>query len=243
MPTTRRVIDHRLTVKAATAAIGGSLGYPSKMPGTSYGLPTSVCHVGRKLRDVAGSTCEKCYAHDRNNYKYESVKISQANRLASLSDWQAWVDGMTYLLNREHGVYVAKASELGDGTGWHRWHDSGDLIDEQHISAIVAVCERTPHVRHWLPTREVGLLSRWLKTRGADMASMYSVLPDNLTVRVSATMVDGAPSAVAPNVSTVHRDTVPDAADICPAPSQGNACGSCRRCWSRDARNTSYHVH
>lgn len=238
MPTTRREIDHRLTVKAATAAIGGSLGFPSKMPGTSYGLPTHACGVGSKLRGVPGSTCEHCYAHDRNNYKYDSVKLAQANRLASLADTQAWIDGMTMLLNRVH-----TSDKLGDGAGWHRWHDSGDITSEAHLSAIVSVCEQTPTIRHWLPTREVGLLSRWLKARGADMARMYDVLPVNLTVRVSATMVDGAPSAVAPNVSTVHREIAPEPAEVCPAPTQGNACGSCRRCWSRDARNTSYHVH
>lgn len=238
MATTRRVIDHRLSVKSATAAIGGSLGFPSKMPGTSYGLPTHMCGVGSKLRSVAGSTCEHCYAHDRNNYKYASVKIAQERRLASLDDAQAWIDAMAFLLTREH-----VPAKLGTGTGWHRWHDSGDIRDESHFDAIVAVCKRTPAVRHWLPTREVGILSRWLKARGATLASMYDVLPRNLTVRISATMVDGAPSAVAPNVSTVHRDVAPEPADVCPAPRQGNACGDCRRCWSRDARNTSYHVH
>lgn len=235
---TRRIIDHRLTVKAATQAIGGSLGFPSKMPGTSYGLPTSICHVGGKLRDVPGSTCEHCYAHDRNNYKYTSVKIAQANRLASI-DGAAWVESMAFLLNREH----APGSKLGDGAGWHRWHDSGDIRDEAHLSAIVAVCEQTPTVRHWLPTREVGLLARWLKARGATLATMYRVLPANLVIRISATMVDGTASAVAPNVSTVHRNTTPDASEVCPAPTQGNACSTCRRCWNRDARNTSYHVH
>lgn len=236
--TTRRVIDHRLTVKAATAAIGGSLGYPSKMPGTSYGLPTHACGVGGKLRSVQGSTCEHCYAHDRNNYKYASVKIAQERRLESLADLDAWIDGMSMLLAREHA-----SGKLGEGSGWHRWHDSGDITSEAHLSAIVAVAKATPKVRHWLPTREVGILSRWLKQYGATLATMNDVLPRNLCVRVSATMVDGAPSHVAPNVSTVHRETTPDASEVCPAPTQGNACGSCRRCWSRDARNTSYHVH
>lgn len=235
---TRRVIDHRLTVKTATAAIGGSLGFPSKMPGTSYGIPTHACGVGGKLRNVAGSTCEKCYAHDRNNYQYASVKIAQENRLASLADTPAWIEAMTMLLNRVHA-----SGKLGDGAGWHRWHDSGDITSEAHLSAIVAVCEQTPTVRHWLPTRETALLARWLKARNATLATMYDVLPRNLTVRVSATMIDGAASAHAPNVSTVHRDTTPEPSDVCPAPTQGNACGSCRRCWSRSARNTSYHVH
>lgn len=236
---TRRIIDHRLTVKAAKAAIGGSIGFPSKMPGTSYGIPTHVCGVGSKLRSVLNSTCSNCYAHDRGNYQYSSVKIAQERRLASLANPEAWVDGMAFILNREH----APDSKLGDGAGWHRWLDSGDVPAESFLDMITAVCERTPTIQHWLPTREVGKLSHWLKLRGATLASMYDVLPANLTIRISATMIDGAASAVAPNVSTVHRDTVPDPNEVCPAPTQGNACGACRRCWSRDAHNTSYHVH
>ena len=169
MATTRRTIDHRLTVKTATAAIGGSLGFPSKMPGTSYGLPTYACGVGGKLRDVAESTCEKCYAHGRGNYQYSSVRTAQERRLASLSNLPAWIEGMTFKLNRVHA-----SGELGDGAGWHRWHDSGDLISEEYLSAIVAVCEQTPTIQHWLPTREMSLLSRWLKAHDATLASMYA---------------------------------------------------------------------
>ena len=45
--------------------IVGGISAPSKMPGPSYNLTTSVCHIGGKLRDVKGSVCEGCYADRR----------------------------------------------------------------------------------------------------------------------------------------------------------------------------------
>ena len=40
----------------------GGLSKPSKMPGWAYGIPAKECKTGSKLRQVKGSTCEKCYA-------------------------------------------------------------------------------------------------------------------------------------------------------------------------------------
>ena len=53
---------------AATAA--GSLGFPSKIPGTAYGLPASACITGAKLAGVAGSVCASCYAM-KGNYGFK----------------------------------------------------------------------------------------------------------------------------------------------------------------------------
>ena len=40
-----------MTIKAATA-IAGPLGYPSKMPGTSYGISAKTCLTGSKLAKI-----------------------------------------------------------------------------------------------------------------------------------------------------------------------------------------------
>jgi hypothetical protein len=70
-------------------------------------------------------------------------------------------------------------------------------------------------------------------------------LPENLVVRVSATMIDGAPPKAWPLTSTVvshgARDAV--AGHTCPAQQQGNVCGACRACWSKDVPNVAYPVH
>jgi hypothetical protein len=54
------------------------------------------------------------------------------------------------------------------------------------MKAIVRVCELTPTIKHWLPTREAKIVVAFLKE--AD-------LPTNLTLRISSTMVDDKPIA------------------------------------------------
>lgn len=73
-------------------AITGGLSFPSKMPGTSYGIPAQACKTGAKLAKVAGSVCHKCYAL-RGNYQWPAVKAAQQRRLAAINHPQ-WVDAM-----------------------------------------------------------------------------------------------------------------------------------------------------
>jgi len=73
-------------------------------------------------------------------------------------------------------------------------------------------------VAHWLPTREAGLLSKIPQDR----------VPSNLTIRLSATKVDGPAPGSWPLTSTVVTT-----GRSCPAPDQGNACRDCRACWDR----------
>jgi hypothetical protein len=118
--------------------------------------------------------------------------------------------------------------------GWHRWHDSGDLQSVDHLAKICEVARRTPAIRHWLPTREGSILRDYLKSGG--------VVTDNLCIRLSATMIDGPAPKAWPTTSTVHKSAAP-VGHLCPAPTQGNNCGACRACWSRDIPNVSYHKH
>ena len=219
------------TLKAATA-VAGSLGFPSKMPGTSYGIPASACKVGAKLAKVEGSTCSGCYAL-KNNYTYESVIKSQAVRLAAI-DHPQWAEAMVYLLRSAHGLDGRKVHREVRSAGWHRWHDSGDIQSIGHLAAICQIARRTPEPRHWLPTREAGLLAAYVRSGG--------VIPGNLTVRVSATMIDGAATARWAQTSTVHHKAKASGR-VCPAASQGNACQDCRACWATDVANVSYHKH
>jgi hypothetical protein len=117
---------------------------------------------------------------------------------------------------------------------YHRWHDSGDLQSVDHLAKICEIARRTPNIRHWLPTREGGLLSDYLRTGG--------VVPSNLVIRLSATMVDGPAPKWWPHTSGVHKDR-PAVGYACPAPSQGNECGKCRACWQPNRPHISYHYH
>jgi hypothetical protein len=227
-----------ITVKQARAIVG-TLGFPSKMPGTAFGIPTKHCKVGSILKAVHGSVCAGCYADEERpdtNYHYQSVRIAQERRFAGLSH-PVWAEAFSFLLNRAHGFdtrrRVSRRIKRG-GRGFHRWHDAGDLQGLRHLSNIVRVAELTPRIRHWLPTREAQVVAQYLKLHGE--------FPANLCVRVSATMVDGNAGHVMPTTSTVH-DKSPPIGHECPAPRQGNSCGPCRACWSREVANTSYHLH
>ena len=204
-----------MKVSEARQNVGG-LSNPSKMPSKSYGLPAQACKVGGQLRNVKGSTCESCYAYDRGMYVMPVVKAAQARRLATITrdDWAA---SMARSINKDR---------------YFRWHDSGDVQSGEHFAKIVEVARLTPNTLHWLPTREAAIV-----------AAYTGDIPGNLIVRVSAAMIDGpAPKRFA-HTSTVHSKTIPVNSHVCPAPQQGNTCGDCRACWSKEVKNVSYHQH
>lgn len=213
-------------------AITGTLSSPSKMPCHSYSIPAKRCITGSKLRDVAGSTCSKCYAC-KGNYVFPNVQDALETRYQSL-DHPQWVEAMTVLVK-----------STTKKVAYFRWHDSGDLQSVQHLANIVAVAEATPDVKHWLPTREYKIVADYMKAGG--------VIPANLTVRLSAHMVNAAVPAYGLPTSTVHAETqsgpfkvltaVPTGTHSCPSRNQGNKCGDCRACWDPSVANVSYHIH
>ncbi len=204
----------------------GTLSQTSKMACASFGLPTSTCKVGGKLRNIPGSACYGCYA-DRGFYAlYPTVAQSQQTRLALLEQALAddtgaagrfWIDAIKAQIKQEY----------------FRWHDSGDLISERHLSLIVQIAIEMPHVRFWLPTKEKGLILAF--------ARKYAI-PENLTIRLSAAMLDQrAPDCGFPT-SSIARHAAP-IGFACPAPQQGGQCLDCRACWSKSVTNVSYKFH
>ena len=133
---------------------------------------------------------------------------------------QQWVDSLVFQILRA-------------GEEYHRWFDSGDLASIDMLRAIVKVAEATPHVKHWLPTREVQIVR--------DYAVLHGLFPSNLVVRVSAPMVDQKPLKFN-HTSTVHTNDDYVGWE-CPASTQGNKCGSCRACWNPEVKNVSYPLH
>ena len=83
-------------------SIAGTLGFPSKMPGTAYALPASKCIIGAKLVKVPGSVCHGCYALS-GMYSMGNAQKAMKRRLAGLSD-PAWVDAMIFLLRQKHAT-------------------------------------------------------------------------------------------------------------------------------------------
>lgn len=221
-----------MKVKEIKVILGGDLSTKnSKMPGSTFGLSTSGCNVGGKLRNVCGSTCEKCYAAKLEKLR-PSVRLGWKNRtdavnkaVESEEGKQQWIDAM-----------IIRLQTVADKSGeyYHRWHDSGDLQSFEHLLMICQVARKTPAIKHWLPTREKGLIRRYIAELGG--------FPENLTVRVSAAMVNAAPMEGIGNTSTVHK-AAECVGHECPASKQGNSCGDCRACWDKAVQNVSYPLH
>jgi len=149
----------------------------------------------------------------KGRYRFPNVQNALERRLQALSSPQ-WVEAMVVLVQ---------------GNEFFRWHDSGDLQSLEHLQKIFEVCKRTPNTKHWLPTREAQILKQ---VRPEEV-------PENLIIRFSSHMIDQGPVSFWPHTSIV----VTENKRTCPAPEQGNACGSCRACWNRDVKNVAYGKH
>lgn len=203
-------------------AVGG-LSLPSKMPGYGYSIPASMCNTGGKLRTIKGSTCNGCYAF-RGNYCMPTVQKAMFRRFRAISD-PNWVSNMVTLIK-------------GMVTTEFRWHDSGDIQSVDHLSKIVEIARQTPHIRHWLPTREYMFVRQFVDRGGT--------IPENLTIRLSAHFMNTTkwPKIEGTVVSSVHTNgNAPLDAHICPARKQGNKCGECRACWDPNVSHVSYPKH
>lgn len=209
-----------MTKETALEITGGGFSWPEKMPCPAYSIPATLCKVGGKLRNVVGSVCAKCYAL-KGRYLFPAVRAALARRLRALRS-PLWAEAMAFLIQAE-------------GNRWFRWHDSGDIQSVAHLRQIVKVCNLTPDVRHWLPTREYATVAAFIERGGT--------IPENLTVRLSGLMIDGpAPDAIAARLGCV-TSTVVSTGATCPAPQQGKKCLTCRACWDRATGNVSYAKH
>ena len=203
-----------MKVKDANAITGG-LSHPDKMPGAAYNTSAKDCQVGSRLREVAGSVCDGCYAL-KGRYQFPKVQEALQRRLQSINH-PRWVEAMVTLVSRQREAF--------------RWHDSGDIQSVEHLEKIIAVVNQTPNVRHWLPTREYKIVADYRKAGG--------VIPANLVIRLSAHMVDGAP----PTAFKLPTSTVMTSGRTCPAADQNNQCGDCRQCWDPNVANVAYGKH
>tara|TARA_Y100000356_G_scaffold134699_1_gene144742 strand:+ start:1147 stop:1791 length:645 start_codon:yes stop_codon:yes gene_type:complete len=212
-------------VSEAVGILGADLSKPSKMPGFGFSIPAEHCITGSKLAKVEGTPCHICYAK-RGNYTFPSVKAGLEKRYKALSH-DLWVDAAVLLVDRR--CTNAKCEEF-------RWFDSGDLQGVWHLRNIVKVCELTPHINHWLPTQERGILSKYL--------SEYGSLPDNLCVRISGVKIGDPPPKLHAFKGMVQTSSVNSGVGFsCEAKSRGNECGPCRACWSKSIPNVDYPQH
>ena len=213
-----------MTKSQAKLVLGSGLSETSKMPSYSFNLSALHCQTGSKLAKVKGSVCEGCYALKGNyaRYKHPQRMIPKTERIQD----KQWVKALVTLIQNQGNK---------KDKDYFRWHDSGDLQSIDHLKKIVEVCNLTPSVNHWLPTREYGIVKSYIKEHGA--------LPKNLAVRLSAHMIDTKPPKVKGlQSSSVHKETKPQGTE-CGAYKNDNECGDCRLCWNTSVENVSYKYH
>ena len=157
-----------------------------------------------------------------------AVASTLHNRLALMKQ-SGWVKAM-----------IAKIS-AEEKSGFFRWFDSGDLQSLKNLKDIVRIALALPNIRFWLPTKEYSIVSEYYE--------LYGPFPHNLTVRLSAYMVDkDGPNSLAENMglttSEVHtKESDTKGKHNCPSSQQGNKCLDCRACWSPTVQTVVYRLH
>jgi hypothetical protein len=207
----------------AVLTVGSGLSNTTKMPCSSFNLSAAHCITGSKLTKIKGSVCFGCYALGGNYSRFKHIEKMKpkTQRLTHPN----WVESMVYLI-----TYKNKKDK-----SFFRWHDSGDVQSLNHLEKIAQVAKLTSHVWHWLPTREYKIVRDYLKKHGN--------FPENLTVRLSAHMVDQLPPQIPGTVGSAVRDQKAAKGYSCPAPTQGGSCADCRACWNSAVKLVTYKKH
>ena len=182
--------------------------------------------------------------------------------------WDEWVEDWQRIFDfRLQQTRIAlekgKPTPKDDGRYW-RWHDSGDLQSVEHFASLCRIAEMCPDVDFWLPTKEAGMVRKYLKGKPE------TAIPTNLCVRISVPLKDRAPEgslllllAMSPQIAFAgcHTDGHHDGGDFimdgydeespvwatmpqeCDAYLKDGECADCRDCW--DAYNifVSYPEH
>lgn len=212
--------------KAEAEAVIGGLSRPSKMPSYGYSISAYRCARGGELSKIKGSVCFKCYAK-KGRYVFPNVQAALENRYCKL---QFALTDATY-----HDAFIEAFVHLLKKEKYFRWHDSGDLQSLEHLELIAHIAAVTDHVQHWLPTKETNIVRQYMAKHGKP--------PHNLTIRVSAPMINGAPL----NVAGCPTSTVSSNGNItgkeCLAYTRGGKCGDCRLCWEPTVDNVTYPLH
>ena len=108
-----------------------------------------------------------------------------------------------------------------------------ERIDEQTVK-IAEIARQLPDIKFWLPTREYSFVREWMQ---------FAKVPKNLTIRLSAYMVDGKPpTQLAKKLGLTTSGVSPEGFN-CPASEQGNECADCRACWDGSVDNINYKKH
>ena len=196
-------------------------------------LDVFACQVGSKLALIEGTPCHTCYARKLQKLRPSVDKGWKANldkwRQASTSELgiATWIAAMVLQITRYNT------------DGYHRWFDSGDLQSVEMLDAICQVARATPDIKHWLPTQERGIVSRYTQC----LLPPTGKIPSNLIIRVSASKLNGPQPKGFANTSQVFTGDQAPLGSECHARHNDNNCGDCRACWDPLVEFVSYPKH
>jgi hypothetical protein len=192
----------------------------SKMPCRSWSLQAlDTCPASRDASGDLVDACKGCYATS-GNYRFPNVK---APRVHNREDWKrdTWVADMVSELDKDR---------------YFRWFDSGDLYDVRLARKILEVCEATPWVKHWIPTRMHKFPKFTL------VLQRLQSLP-NVVLRLSSDSIIGE-TIEGPNTSTIATlEDAPKGSFVCEAYTRGGKCDKCRACWDKGVSVVTYIGH
>jgi len=203
-------------------AMAVKISITSKLDGIrSWSLQAlDTCPGSIELPGVLVDACKGCYA-TTGNYVFANVKAPREfNRL----DWQRmeWADDMVAELERDR---------------YFRWFDSGDMYSLGLAEKMLEVMQRTPWVKHWLPTRMHKFPKFALVLRAMSQL-------DNVMVRPSSDSIVGEyipglhGSVIVPD-SRVN----PDMVTLCRAYEHEGKCNGCRACYDKSVPVIAYPAH
>ena len=195
----------------------------SKMPCPSWSLPAwDTCPGAKGATGNPVEACTRCYAL-QGRYLFANVKNAREH---NKRDWlrDGWASDMVVAIRNLR---------------FFRWFDSGDIYNVELGRKILEVVSRTPHTKHWIPTRSY-------KDAGIrPILDAINKLP-NAVVRFSSDTIDGGIPAEfeysSVIVSEFHNPGVPNVVP-CTAFKRAGKCGPCRACWSKNVRSVLYPLH
>lgn len=164
--------------------------------------------------------CKGCYA-TTGNYRFPNVK---APREFNREDWQRldWSDDMV--------------AELSKDTHF-RWFDSGDMYALGLAEKMLEVMQRTPWVKHWLPTR----MHKFPKFRR--VLEQMQALP-NVMVRFSSDSVQGQYTKGLHGSTIIPTpDDIKKGMNLCKAYEHDGKCSGCRACYDKKVKLIAYPAH
>ena len=142
----------------------------SKMTYASFGFSAKYCKAGSHLQKIKNSVCSMCYGL-KGMYVFPKYMAKSERTIKSL-DKKYWKEAMVFIINKK---------EIVD----FRWFDNGDLQSDKMLRDIMWIAKQTPHVKHWLPTKEPRMVKRVIYNG--------SKKPSNLDIRLSVKDIDGDP--------------------------------------------------